>query len=241
MQRHTTDGFVKVTPVVPRPKPHSVQGPTAKVHPMTDMVMEDPTDSDHNVSYLQLKEVVTTGAVEAAAPPSQSITRADTELSLGSSLEESSNGQALSSRGSTTTYSKRDRSGSGESKSFGKSEARGNLSPKSAALLQRRNSSISKQLSRTRTRERTLEDRVDLIEQKLAKYMYKTLGLRKAFEFYDKDGNAGLDRNELEKILITCNAEFHAEEFEHLMGRYDADGNGTITLNEFTITVPISR
>lgn len=97
------------------------------------------------------------------------------------------------------------------------------------------------QLSRTRTRERTLEDRVDLIEQKLAKYMYKTLGLRKAFEFYDKDGNAGLDRNELEKILITCNAEFHAEEFEHLMGRYDADGNGTITLNEFTITVPISR
>jgi len=147
MQRHTTDGFVKVTPVVPRPKPHSVQGPTAKVHPMTDMVMEDPTDSDHNVSYLQLKEVVTTGAVEAAAPPSQSITRADTELSLGSSLEKSSNGQALSSRGSTTTYSKRDRSSSGESKSFCKSEARGNLSPKSAALLQRRNSSISKQVS----------------------------------------------------------------------------------------------
>ena len=64
-------------------------------------------------------------------------------------------------------------------------------------------------LQRTRTRDRTLDDRVDVIEQKLAKYMYKTMGLRHAFEFYNKDGNAGLDKDELADILDKCNAEYH--------------------------------
>ena len=100
---------------------------------------------------------------------------------------------------------------------------------------------MSQKIARTRTRDRTLDDRVDKIEQQLAKYMYQTMGLKAAFAFYNKDGNAGLDRHELAEILDKCNAEYHTEELDALMMRYDDDGNGTITLSEFTTTVPVSR
>jgi hypothetical protein len=98
-----------------------------------------------------------------------------------------------------------------------------------------------KSFKRGRTRDRSLDDRVDQIEQKLAKHMYQTMGLQQAFEYYNKDGNSGLDRAELQELLVKCNAEFTTPELDRLMQRYDEDGNGTITLDEFITTVPISR
>ena len=86
--------------------------------------------------------------------------------------------------------------------------------PKRSASMARKHSlmRLKKRVARTRTRDRTIEDRVDVIEQKLAKYMYQTMGLRAAFEFYNKDGNAGLDKDELADILTKCNAEYRQGE-----------------------------
>lgn len=262
MSRTATNGeFIK--------SPRDVGGPSARVHPlvMVEEAMElsevvtSTTEEEERI--MEQEQETKAGAADSDSKSGHSMTRTGTET-----FDIHNAGTTSAHRGSfPTTVSTSPALGSHRAFSMPQVRTRGlaagsdddsdassnrnwdssksKRSPRKSSLLalakKKSLLAMKKKLARTRTRDRTLDDRVDQIEQSLAKYMYQTLGLKAAFEFYNKDGNAGLDREELAEILLKCNAEYHEAEFEALMDRYDADGNGTITLSEFTTTVPISR
>ena len=57
--------------------------------------------------------------------------------------------------------------------------------------------------------------------------------IRSKFEEYDLDKSGGLDKQELSDALAELGRKPSPEELNHMIEMFDADGNGTIEINEF--------
>jgi len=57
--------------------------------------------------------------------------------------------------------------------------------------------------------------------------------LKKAFDFFDADGNGKIDKGELEAVLKQANIAYTPAQLDTFMSRIDLDGNGAIDYDEF--------
>jgi len=57
--------------------------------------------------------------------------------------------------------------------------------------------------------------------------------LSTAFNFFDKDKNGSIDKEELKSVMISLGRSPNAKELDDVMAEADTDGNGTIDFEEF--------
>lgn len=87
------------------------------------------------------------------------------------------------------------------------------------------------------------EENVDQIERVLGQFMFKEQGMsvEQAFKYHNQNEDDGLDERELKLILQKAKCTFTQREFEILMSRYDLDGSGGITTQEFQLTYRVDQ
>ena len=67
-----------------------------------------------------------------------------------------------------------------------------------------------------------------------AHYLQKKMDVTEVFAEMDTDGSGYLDRAEIEKGVATLGLLIGPEDFESMMKEMDPDGDGEVTLQEFT-------
>jgi Ca2+-binding EF-hand superfamily protein len=59
------------------------------------------------------------------------------------------------------------------------------------------------------------------------------LEIHQAFKYFDRDGSGAIDRNEVQLLLRMVGLKCRAQDIERFMVRYDLNGDGVISYQEF--------
>jgi Ca2+-binding EF-hand superfamily protein len=62
----------------------------------------------------------------------------------------------------------------------------------------------------------------------------KELNMRKAFSRYDKNSDGTIDRDEFAEVMNSCMSPGNAAAMDEVFGLFDSDGNGRLSIQEFT-------
>lgn len=85
-----------------------------------------------------------------------------------------------------------------------------------------------------------LRARIAQIEEEIALKIFSDKTITQAFRSADDDRSGEIDKEEFQQLLEQHKIVCSADELQRLWDRYDADGGGTVTIDEFTLQYAFS-